>query len=80
MNTELSDEQLGRLWCKRHGKRPTVDAESQWWQWGWSLPTLLAGYCGGLFETEAGAYSAVGQALRRVIEVADEVRSMGGVK
>lgn len=90
--TELSDEQLGRLWCERHGKRPDEYPRLRLPPWRWvyddgpvyALPRLVwdeikTGH-GTVerFRTEAEAYSAVGAALRELHKRAGEIAAVLG--
>lgn len=79
----MTDEQLGRLWCERNGKRP--DANGRYYDWypprvvGASGPHNLSFNLHPAFhghESEAAAYAAVGAALRKVVTLADEVRTL----
>ena len=91
MNTELSDEQLGRLWCERHGKRPDYVQRGRYPFWRWvyddgpeyALPLIMIEQMRGVFRqftSEAAAYSAVGSALREMHRRAGEIAAvLGGV-
>ena len=93
MNTELSDEQLGRLWCERNGRAPDHDPRPGHMPWRWvcdegpvyGLPRQVwvaiydtAGVSG--FSSEYLAYAVVGAALRELHRRAGEVAAvLGGV-
>lgn len=93
-NTELSDEQLGRKWCERNGRRPELWPRLGLPPWRWvyddgptyALPLILfdeiktgAGTV-ERFRTEAEAYAAVGSALRELHRRAGEIAAvLGGV-
>ena len=75
MNTELSDEQLGRLWCERHGRAPDHDPRPGYPPWRWvyddgpdyAVPIVLWQCLPKFrFGTKTDAYAAVGQALREL--------------
>lgn len=89
MNTELSDEQLGRLWCKRHGNRPDCTQKGlsprlgMVWRWvcddgpKYSLPACLWDCLPRKrHDTEADAYAAVGAGLRELKRKADEIAAV----
>lgn len=88
----MTDEQLGRLWCERNGKRPSLDATPESlherpWVWVYddgpanALPSpLFDRLCHPRHRTPADAYSAVGAALRDLHRLAEEIRGiLGGV-
>lgn len=94
MTTEpLSDEQLGRRWCERHGRRPDHrrkgQRESLGMVWAWvyddgpvyALPACLWDCLPrNRFSTEPEAYAAVGAALRELHRRAGEIAAvLGGV-
>ena len=90
MTTELSDEQLGRLWCERNGRAPDGDkfrTHHTPWRWVYDDgPTYALPDClwdslpRKRFETEAEAYAALGQALRELRRRAGEIAAvLGGV-
>jgi hypothetical protein len=93
-NTELSDEQLGRLWCERHERRP-----DEWprpglppWRWvyddgpvyalPWPVYEVIRGMLGRStpvrFSSEYLAYAAVGAALRELHRRAGEIAAVLG--
>ena len=81
----MTDEQLGRLWCERNGKRP-----GHWprhglppWRWAcddgpvYALPHPLWEVMSvSRHETEADAYAAVGAGLRELKRRADEIAAV----
>lgn len=93
MNTELSDEQLGRLWCERNNRAPDYDPLPGYLPWRWvcddgpvyGLPHPIwdaiydtAGI--SRFSSEYLAYAAVGAALRFLHRLAGEIAAvLGGV-
>ena len=93
MNTELSDEQLGRLWCERNNRAPDYAPRPGWSSWRWvyddgptyALPhplwvTVYDTVRQSRFDTEAAAYAAVGSALRELHKRAGEIAAvLGGV-
>lgn len=79
----MTDEELGRAWCAKNGKRPWVSG--RYYDWHppagvipdreSNLPfTLHSAFHGHL--SESAAYAAVGVALRALVAAADEVRSL----
>lgn len=93
MNTELSDEQLGRLWCQLnnrapdHAPYPSYTQRLSPWRWvyddgpTYAVP-LVVWQCLPKFRfgTEAEAYAALGQALRELHRRAGEIAAvLGGV-
>lgn len=79
---KMTDEQIGRLWCERNGKRPTLLTAHDGRSWRWvyddgpshALPVLLFDHLGhSRHHTEADAYDAVGAALRELKRRADEI-------
>jgi hypothetical protein len=72
----MTDEQLGRAWCERHGRAPDrLPFSRHWWgsaKDGWQPPEsshlpdlLLVDHATrGCHRTEAAAYAAVGAAGR----------------
>ncbi len=89
MNTELSDEQLGRLWCERHGRAPDHYPRQHYPPWRWvyddgptyALPHMLwEEMRTSMYENQAQAYAAVGAALRALKQRAGEIADvLGGV-
>ena len=91
--SELSDEQLGRKWCERHGKRPDYrrkgQRESLGMVWVWvcddgpvhALPACLWDCLPRKrCDTEVNAYAAVGFALRELHRRSGEIAAvLGGV-
>ena len=94
MNTELSDEQLGRLWCERNGKRPEHYPRPGVPPWRFSyddgpvyaLPLLLYETMRSRLPADAHlrwvreelAYAAVGHALRELHRRAGEIAAVLG--
>ncbi len=88
-NSELSDEQLGRLWCERNNRAPDHDPRPGYLPWRWVYddgPTYALPYVvweqihTNRFSTEADAYAAVGSALRELHRRAGEIAAvLGGV-
>lgn len=81
----MNDEQLGRLWCDRNGKRPTLLPAQDGRSWRWvyddgpphALPILLFdGLPHSRHRTEADAYAAVGAGLRELKRRADEIAAV----
>ena len=89
MNTELSDEQLGRLWCQLNNRAPDHDQRPGYLPWRWvcddgptcGLPHPIwdaiydtAGI--SRFSSEYLAYAAVGAALRELHWRAGEIAAV----
>lgn len=80
----MTDEQLGRAWCERNGKRPDHYPRTGLPPWRWTCddgPTYALPYEvwdrmaePSRYETEAAAYAAVGAALRELVADSDELR------
>lgn len=89
MSTELSDEQLGRLWCQLNNRAPDHRPLEHYPPWLWVYddgPTYALPYVvweqihTNRFGTQAEAYSAVGAALRELHKRAGEIAAvLGGV-
>lgn len=83
----MTDEQLGRAWCERNGKRPDHYPRTGLPPWRWTcddgtvylIPYSLAAELGlNQYETEADAYADLGQALRAVARHCDDLRPLEG--
>lgn len=81
----MTDEQLGRLWCGCHGRRPDHSPRPGLPPWRWvyddgpvyALPHPLWEVMSvSRHETESDAYAAVGAALRELKRRADEIAAV----
>ena len=85
----MTDEELGRQWCKKNGRVPDY---TPWhhrpdrpWRWVcndglvYALPTVLYDQLGmSRHATESDAYAAVGAALRELRAKAKEIAEVLG--
>ncbi len=87
--TDLTDEQIGRIWCGNNDRRPDHSPRPGLPPWRWvyddgpryALPhplweALYATAGVSCFDTEADAYAAVGAGLRELKRRADEIAAV----
>ena len=81
----MTDEQLGRLWCERHDRRPDHSPRPGLPPWRWVyddgpryalLYPIWEGMSVSRYEEESDAYAAVGAALRELKRRADEIAAV----
>ena len=82
----MTDEEYGRAWCERNGKRPDYCPHATLPPWRWTchdgpacgLPRKLYYSLGHptRYATESAAYAEVGATLRELERQAEDIRAV----